>query len=183
MLVTLGLVALTVLVADQIAKYFVVTNLVEGQDVHVLGDALVFHFVKNSGAAFSLGAGYTWIFSIIAAGVGIGVIWFSRRIRSFAWAAFLGLLLGGLLGNLTDRLFREPSFGVGHVVDFISTPWLIPAIYNVADIAICAAMTIFVLLTLFGIGADGTRAVRQPKNGASADAAESEASASDEKSA
>jgi signal peptidase II len=167
-LVTLGLVALTVLVIDQIAKYLVVTNLVEGQDINVLGDALIFHFVKNSGAAFSLGAGYTWIFSIIATAVAIGVIWFARRIRSFAWAAFLGLLLGGLLGNLTDRLFREPSFGVGHVVDFISTPWLIPAIYNVADIAICAAMTIFVLLTLLGIGADGTRAVREPKKTAAA---------------
>lgn len=168
MLVTLGLVALTVLAIDQIAKFLVVSNLVEGQDVHILGDVLVFHFVKNSGAAFSLGAGYTWIFSIIATCVAVGVIWFARRIRSFAWAAFLGLLLGGLLGNLSDRLFREPSFGVGHVVDFIATPWLIPAIYNVADIAICAAMTIFVLLTLLGIGADGSRIPRKSKDTADA---------------
>ncbi|NQX10640.1 signal peptidase II [Microbacteriaceae bacterium VKM Ac-2855] len=168
MLVTLGLVALAILVIDQIAKYLVVTNLVEGSNVPVLGDVLVFHFVKNSGAAFSLGAGYTWIFSIIASAVAVAVIWFSRRLRSLGWAIFLGLLLGGLLGNLTDRLFREPSFGVGHVVDFISTPWLIPAIYNIADIAICAAMTIFVILTLRGINIDGTRATREPK-GADAD--------------
>nr|WP_085476319.1 signal peptidase II [Rathayibacter oskolensis] len=159
-MVTLGLVALAVFAIDQIAKHLVTTTLVLGEDVHILGDVLIFHYVKNPGAAFSLASGSTWIFSIIAACVVVAVIWFSRRIRSTAWAIFFGLLLGGTLGNLFDRLFREPSFGLGHVVDFIFTPWLLPAIYNVADISICSAMAIFVILSLRGIGLDGTRATR-----------------------
>lgn len=168
MLVTLGLVALAVFAIDQVAKLLVTTNFTLGEDVRVLGDVLIFHYVKNPGAAFSLASGSTWIFSIIAACVVVAVIWFSRRIRSGAWAIFFGLLLGGTLGNLFDRLFREPSFGLGHVVDFVFTPWLLPAIYNVADIAICTAMLIFVVLSLRGIGLDGTRSVREPRRDAMA---------------
>jgi len=67
------------------------------------------------------------------------------------------MLLGGALGNLLDRLFREPGFGRGHVVDFISTPWMMPAIYNIADSFICISMVIFVLLVIFGVNLDGTR--------------------------
>lgn len=158
MLVTLGLVALAVFAIDQTAKHLVSTTLTLGEDVHLLGDVLILHYVKNPGAAFSLASGSTWIFSIIAACVVVAVVWFSRRIRSITWAVFFGLLLGGTLGNLFDRLFREPSFGLGHVVDFIYTPWLLPAIYNIADIAICSAMALFVVLSLRGVGLDGTRA-------------------------
>ena len=161
MLVTLGLVALAVFAIDQTAKHLVSTRLTLGEDVHVLGDVLILHYVKNPGAAFSLASGSTWIFSIIAACVVVAVVWFSRRIRSTAWALFFGLLLGGTLGNLFDRLFREPSFGLGHVVDFLYTPWLLPAIYNVADIAICTAMGLFVILSLRGVNLDGTRGSRK----------------------
>ncbi|XUK62528.1 Lipoprotein signal peptidase [Plantibacter sp. RU18] len=146
--------------ADQFTKFLVTTNLTVGESVPVLGNALVLYFVKNSGAAFSLGAGYTWIFSILAAVVVVVIIWFARRIRSLAWVVVFGLLLGGVLGNLTDRLLREPSFGLGHVVDFISTPWMLPAIYNVADICIVVSMALFILLTLFGVNLDGTRTTR-----------------------
>jgi signal peptidase II len=69
----------------------------------------------------------------------------------------LGMLLGGALGNLTDRLFRPPGFGVGHVVDFIYVPWMMPAIFNIADSFICIAMAFFVVLTLLGVNLDGTR--------------------------
>jgi signal peptidase II len=84
-------------------------------------------------------------------------VWFARRIHSVAWALVFGLLLGGVLGNLTDRLLREPSFGLGHVIDFISTPWMLPAIYNVADISIVSSMVLFMILTIRGVGLDGTR--------------------------
>lgn len=157
---------------DQLTKFLVVKNLTIGETVPVLGDFLVLHFVKNPGAAFSLASGSTWIFSILATVVVIVIIWFARRIKSFAWAVVFGLLLGGVLGNLTDRLLREPSFGLGHVVDFISTPWLIPAIYNVADMCIVVAMVLFVLLTLLGVNLDGTRTTKQSK----AEAAESTSS-------
>lgn len=146
---------------DQLSKFFIVANLTEGEIVPVLGSALQWQFVRNPGAAFSLASGMTWIFTILAAGVITFIVWFARRIRSTAWAIVFGLLLGGVLGNLTDRLFREPSFGLGHVVDFISTPWLIPAIYNVADMAIVSSMVLFMILTIRGIGLDGARQPRE----------------------
>lgn len=151
------LVALLVFLLDQGSKYLITENLVAGERVSVLGDVLNFVFVKNSGAAFSLAAGWTWIFSIVASGVAIFIFWYSPRIRSTVWMLVFGMLLGGTLGNLADRLFREPSFGLGHVVDFIQV-WGFPAIFNVADIFIVSSMGLFILLTLMGVNLDGTRA-------------------------
>ena len=150
-------VALCAFGLDQLSKYLVVSNLTEGETVPVLGPVLQLLFVRNSGAAFSLASGMTWIFTIIASLVIVFIIWFATRIRSKAWAVVFGLLLGGVLGNLTDRFFREPSFGMGHVIDFISTPWIVPAIYNVADMAIVSSMILFLILSLRGIGLDGSR--------------------------
>jgi signal peptidase II len=130
-----------------------------GERVPILGEVLQFHFVKNSGAAFSLASGSTWFFSIVAAAVAIFIVWYARRIRSMAWAILFGMLLGGTLGNLTDRLFREPSFGLGHVVDFVQV-WGFPAIFNVADSFIVASMGLFIILSLRGIGLDGRHASR-----------------------
>ncbi len=156
-LVLLAVVAAGIFALDQLAKFLVVTNLEEGESVPVLGEVLQFHFVRNSGAAFSLASGFTWILSIVAVGVIVAIVVFAKRIKSPAWAWMLGLLLGGALGNVTDRLFREPSFGQGHVIDFIRV-WGFPAIFNIADIAICTAMGLFLLLTLRGVHLDGTRA-------------------------
>lgn len=163
--------ALVVYGLDQLSKFLVVTNLSEGEVVPVLGTVLQWQFVRNPGAAFSLASGMTWIFTILAAGVITFIVWFARRIRSLAWALVFGLLLGGVLGNLTDRLLREPSFGLGHVIDFISTPWLIPAIYNVADMAIVSSMVLFMILTIRGIGLDGTRETKQALPEAATDVA------------
>lgn len=146
-----------ILIVDQLTKWWAVVTLPEGTPVPVLGEVLQWYFVRNPGAAFSFAEGATWIFTILAVGVGVTIVWFARRITSLLWAAFLGLLLGGTLGNLSDRLFRTPGFPQGHVVDFISTPWMMPAIYNIADIAIVSSMAIFILLTLRGIRVDGTR--------------------------
>jgi len=162
-LIVLALIALGIYALDQISKILVVDMMTEGQIVRVLGDVLQLHFVRNPGAAFSLASGSTWIFSIIAAGVVVFIVWFARRIRSFAWAVVFGLLLGGVLGNLTDRLLREPGFGLGHVIDFLSTPWLLPAIYNVADMSIVSSMVIFMILTIRNIGLDGERILEKPK--------------------
>jgi signal peptidase II len=155
-LVVLALVALGVYALDQTAKYFIVKNLSEGQQVNVLGDFLQFHFVKNSGAAFSLGTGMTWLFSIVAAAVAVFIVLYARRIRSFAWSILFGLLLGGTLGNLSDRLLRPPHFGEGHVVDFIQVIDF-PAIFNIADSAIVISMGLFILLTILGVRLDGRR--------------------------
>ncbi|SKC52776.1 signal peptidase II [Okibacterium fritillariae] len=167
-LIVLASVAIAAYALDQFSKFLVESNLTLGEQVRVLGDVLVLHFVKNPGAAFSLASGSTWIFSILAAVVTVVIIVFARKIRSIGWGVVFGLLLGGVLGNLTDRLFREPSFGLGHVVDFISTPWMLPAIYNVADICIVTSMGLFILLTLRGINMDGTRSISAKRAAAEA---------------
>jgi signal peptidase II len=156
-LVVLALVALGIYGLDQTSKYLIVRNLAEGQQVNVLGDILQFHFVRNPGAAFSLGTGVTWIFAVIAAAVVVFIIIFALRIRAFSWAVLFGFLLGGALGNLSDRLFREPRFGEGHVVDFIQVIYF-PAIFNIADSAIVISMCLFVLLVIRGVRLDGHRA-------------------------
>ncbi len=160
-LIALTLVALAVYGLDQFAKFLIVRNLTEGQLVSVLGTVLQFHFVKNSGAAFSIASGSTWIFSIAASAVTVFIVGFARRIRSVGWAVLFGMLLGGTTGNLTDRLFREPGFGVGHVVDFIQVAGF-PAIFNVADSFIVASMGLFIILTVRGVGLDGRRTHKRP---------------------
>lgn len=159
-LITLVGVAVLVYVCDQVSKLAIVANLNEGEQVDVLGNVLQFHFVRNSGAAFSLASGSTWVFSLVAAAVTVFIVWYARRIRSTFWAVLFGMLLGGTTGNLTDRLFREPGFGVGHVVDFIQV-WGFPAIFNVADSFIVASMGLFIILTLRGIRLDGRRSAAQ----------------------
>ena len=146
------------LAADQFTKHLAITNLPPEQPVPVLGDFLIFYLVRNPGAAFSLGEEVTWIFTIALAVVAGIIVWLAAtRVRSMLWAVALGLLLGGVLGNLTDRVFREPGFPVGHVVDFINTPWVMPAIYNVADIFIVSMMIGVALLVLVGLNLDGAR--------------------------
>ncbi|WP_292900351.1 signal peptidase II [Microbacterium sp.] len=156
-----AILAAMVLAADQLAKTVAIENLPPERVVPVIGEALQFYLVRNPGAAFSLGEGVTWIFTIALAVVaGIIVFLAATRVHSRLWAVVLGLLLGGVLGNLTDRLLRAPGFPVGHVVDFISTPWMMPAIYNVADIFIVSMMISVALLVLFGLRLDGTRETR-----------------------
>ena len=156
----LAFVAVTAYVLDQVTKHLVTTRLVEGESVDVVGEFFQLHFVRNPGAAFSLASGTTWIFSIAASAVVVAIVVFARRIRSRAWAVMLGMLLGGTLGNLTDRLTREPAFGQGHVVDFLYFPSLLPAIFNVADIFIVSSMGLLLLLTLLGVNLDGTRTTK-----------------------
>jgi len=160
----IAILALTVLAADQLAKHFALENLPYQEPVHVIGDFLIFYLTRNSGAAFSLGADATWIFTIALSAVAVVIVWLAvTRVRSRLWAVALGLLLGGVLGNLGDRLFRDPGFGVGHVVDFIDTPWLwfIPGmpggIYNIADMFIVSMMIGVAILVLAGLHFDGSR--------------------------
>lgn len=162
--IVIATLAVLVLAADQLAKTVAIDTLPPERVVPVLGDALQFYLVRNPGAAFSLGEGVTWIFTIALAVVaGVIVFLALRRVRSRLWAVVLGLLLGGVLGNLTDRLVREPGFPVGHVVDFISTPWMMPAIYNVADIFIVSMMISVAILVLAGLRLDGTRETRSSR--------------------
>lgn len=156
--IIIAILAVLVLAADQLAKNVAIDSLPSERVVPVIGDFLQFYLVRNPGAAFSLGEGVTWVFTIALAVVAGVIVYLAvRRVRSRLWAIVLGLLLGGVLGNLTDRLLREPGFPVGHVVDFISTPWMMPAIYNVADMFIVTMMISVAILVLFGLRLDGTR--------------------------
>ncbi len=145
------------LAADQFVKYLTVENLPYQEPVPILGEFLQLYYVRNPGAAFSLGSEVTWIFTIALAVVACVIVWKAFGIKSRLWAVVLGCLLGGVLGNLSDRLFREPGFPVGHVVDMISMPWMMPAIFNVADIFIVTGMISVALLVVFGLRFDGTR--------------------------
>lgn len=165
-------VAAAVYLFDQLSKNWVVANLTEGETVPVIGEFLQWHFVRNPGAAFSMASGATWIFTVLAAVVVVVILWQIRRLRSLSWALFLGLLLGGVLGNLTDRLTREPGFPVGHVIDFISTPWMIPAIYNIADMGIVVGMVLFMIITLVGLPIDGSPRARKRSGSSVAEASD-----------
>ena len=160
-IIILAAIAAAVIALDQITKAIVVSVMTEGEPFHVWDNIVILDFVRNPGAAFSLASGSTWIFSVLAAAVTVVIIWLARRLRSVGWAVAFGLLLGGTLGNLSDRLFREPGFAVGWVIDFINLPWLMPAIFNVADIAITSSVVVLVLLVLTGRNVDGTRGARE----------------------
>jgi signal peptidase II len=148
-------VAVLALVVDQVTKAIALRNLQPGDPVDLIGSLLRLHLVKNPGAAFSLGTGYTVVLTCVAVGVAAAVIHLSRRLRSKGWTIAFGLLLGGALGNLSDRFFREPAPLRGQVVDFLEFPhW---PIFNLADTAIVTAACLMVLQTLRGIGLDGSR--------------------------
>lgn len=150
--------AMVVLAADQLAKQAAIGGLPVDENVDVIPGILQFRLVFNPGAAFSLGTGVTWVFTIVLTVVAILVIYLAfTRVRSRLWVVVLGGLLGGVLGNLTDRLLREPGFPVGHVVDFIYVPWMMPAIFNVADMFVVCGMIAVALLVLIGLRLDGVR--------------------------
>jgi signal peptidase II len=168
-----AILAAGVLAADQFTKYLALENLPYQREVPVLGEFFQLYLTKNPGAAFSLGTGVTWLFTLALAAVAVVVIVLTvRSVRTRSWAIVLGLLLGGVLGNLTDRLLREPGFLVGHVVDFIHTPWMwlwFPsAIYNVADMFIVTMMISVAVLVVIGVRFDGSRERRNVDEAAGA---------------
>lgn len=142
-------IAIGVILIDQGSKWWAETALSDGQRIPVIGDLLHFVLVYNPGAAFSVGTGYTWVFAILAGAAVAFIGWLAWRVTSRGWMVALGLLLGGAATHLGDRLFREPGFGQGHVVDFIGYASFF--VGNVADIAIVAGAVLLVVLTLMGI--------------------------------
>ena len=149
--------AALVLLADQLTKWWAESALtVGGEPVPLVGELLQLRLIYNPGAALSIATGMTWVLTVVVVIVVVVIVRAIRRIGSTGWAVALGLLLGGALGNLGDRFFREPGFARGHVVDFIDYGVFIG---NVADIAIVAAAVLIVILSFRGIGLDGRRHV------------------------
>ncbi len=145
-------VALVILAVDVVTKIIAVKLLTPGQPVSIIGDTVTWTLVRNSGAAFSMATGSTWILTLIATAVVIGIIWMGRRLVSPWWAIGLGMILGGALGNLVDRFFRWPGPLRGHVVDFLSVGWW--PVFNVADASVVGGAILLVALSVFGYDFD-----------------------------
>jgi signal peptidase II len=163
-------IAAAVLVVDVATKLTVVATIAPGEDIRVLGGLLYLTQLRNVGAAFSFAEGATLLFSLVAVAVAVVIVRTARRLYSTGWAVTLGLVLGGAVGNLLDRIFRDPGFLRGGVVDFLSV--FAPdgrafPVFNVADSAIVCGGILGALLALRGIEFDGSRA----KDKAPADAA------------
>jgi signal peptidase II len=147
------------LALDQAVKALAIATLDPAHPIPLLGGLVTLQLIRNSGAAFSMGEGITPVFTVLAIVALVGVLaWAVPRVRHLGWAVTAGLLVAGISGNLTDRLFREPGPFRGHVVDFIQVPYF--AIFNVADIFITAAAVLVVWLTMIAkVNLDGTRPV------------------------
>ncbi len=148
------LVALAAYAVDQVAKHLAVQHLAGRAPVDVVGSWLRLQLLRNPGAAFSAGESLTPLISVIAVAAAVVVVVFAFRVRHRVWAVALGLLLAGIVGNLTDRILREPGPFRGHVVDFVALPhW---PVFNVADMCIDVAGVLFVILLLRGDHLDGS---------------------------
>jgi len=148
-------IAATTYALDVVTKVLAVEYLRGEPRIPLVGDVLSLYLTYNSGAAFSFLTGHTEVLTVVAVAATVVVLWVARRLGSTGWAIALGFLLGGVLGNLTDRLLREPGFMRGHVVDFFMLPNF--PVFNVADICINIAAGTIILQALRGINVDGTR--------------------------
>ena len=148
-------VAAAAYLLDLVTKVLAVDRLSDRPPVQVIGDVLQLTLVRNPGAAFSTGTSYTLLLSLVAVAAVSVVLFLSRRLDDRLWAFGLGCLLGGVLGNLTDRVFRQPGFLRGHVIDFLQLPnW---PVFNVADICINVAAGVIILQAFRGISHTGER--------------------------
>jgi signal peptidase II len=146
-------IAWAIWLLDFATKSWALNSLDSRNPVKLLGNFLQLTLTKNSGAAFSLAQGATIIFTIFAISVVAAIAYYSTKITSFGWSIVLGLALGGILGNLSDRIFRAPGFFTGHVIDWIQLPnW---PVFNLADSAIVVAASIAVILSIRNISPTG----------------------------
>ena len=129
---------------DYATKVLALNNLSQVEPIRIIGSILQLRLVFNPGAAFSFGTSFTFIFTILAVMAVAVIAYYAIKIANRWWSVVLGLALGGVLGNLTDRIFREPSIFNGHVIDWIELPSF--PVFNVADMAIVGAALVSVLL-------------------------------------
>jgi len=148
-------VAVVAYALDVISKVLAVHFLTGRPPVPVIGGLFTLTLTRNSGAEFSTATSYTAALTVIAIVAAVVVAWLARRVASPGWAVAFGLLLAGVAGNLTDRLFRTPGPFQGHVVDFLSFPhW---PVFNVADACINVAAALIIIQSLRGVRVNGTR--------------------------
>ncbi|MQA04670.1 MAG: signal peptidase II [Streptosporangiales bacterium] len=166
----LAIVAVVAYGIDLLTKVIVVAELEGAPSIELLGGLLTLRVIRNPGAAFGIAGGFTIVLSLIMAAVIVVIVRAARRLRSLGWAVALGLILGGALGNLTDRLLRAPGPLAGHVVDWIEVPYW--PVFNLADSAIVCGGLLAVVLAFRGIGLDGHRATKRTDEQLAADSGE-----------
>lgn len=150
------IVAILALAADLGTKWWAQRALDDGVVYPIFGSYFSLELIHNPGAAFSMGTGSTWFFTVVSAAVLVFVIWYvaSGRVQDRFVAVLIGFIAGGAAGNLYDRLVRPPGFGSGHVVDFLNyNNWFVG---NVADIWIVVGVLVLVIY-LFVTDAPGDK--------------------------
>lgn len=146
----LYLVAALVWALDLATKIWAVNNLSARNPVELLGSFFQLTLVRNPGAAFGFATGATIVFTFISLAAVATIVYYSSKITSIGWANTLGLVLGGVLGNLTDRLFRSPGFLKGEVIDWLELTNF--PVFNLADSAIVVAAFLAIVLSIRNVG-------------------------------
>ncbi|SDB80171.1 signal peptidase II Aspartic peptidase. MEROPS family A08 [Raineyella antarctica] len=161
-------VAVVGISADQATKQWAIAALAPADPVPLLGRFLQLYLIRNPGAAFSLGEGFTIVFTLLAAVVLAGLLLFALpRVRHWVWALAFGLVTAGVAGNLIDRVGRPPAPFHGHVVDFLMLPhW---PVFNIADSMLTSAAVLVVALSFLGSRGPGGRPYQKDDESASLD--------------
>lgn len=139
----MAVIMVSIAIIDQAVKQIMLTWLEPGVPVPVIGSFFRFYLLFNPGAAFSMGDNMTWVFTTIQLAFFLGICIYAPRVKHRWIGVGLACVAGGALGNVVDRLFREPSFYVGHVVDYISVGNF--AVFNIADASITCGVIIFLI--------------------------------------
>ena len=138
--------ALIILAVDQVTKILVVAKLEDREPIELFW-TLRLNVIRNKGASFSLGSEFTSLLAVIAILAAIAIFALSKSVKTPTTSAFFGVVLGGVLGNVIDRIFRSSGgFLNGGVVDFIDLQWW--PIFNVADMALVVGLPILLFLRL-----------------------------------
>jgi len=141
-------VAAGAVLIDQGSKALALAQLSEDDRIPLLGDWLGLQLAFNPGTVMSLGSDSTWLLTVIATAASIALLIAAARTRSAGWAVAIGLVWGGAVGNLLDRLLAPPGFGRGHVTDFLAYGNLF--IGNLADVILGVGVALGLLLYLRG---------------------------------
>ena len=140
------LIAAAVIVADQLTKWWAVSRL-PGDPIILIPDFLALRYYANPGAAFGMLPGAGSIIALVAIAAGILILIVVRRLEGRLETVAMGLVLGGAIGNLIDRIFRGDGLLDGKVVDFVDFDFF-PA-FNVADSAITIGAILAVVVAFF----------------------------------
>ena len=135
---------------DLATKLWAINNLSARSPIELVGSFFQLTLIRNPGAAFSFATGATALLTLLSLVAASAIIIYSQKITSNGWAITFGLALGGILGNLTDRLFRAPGFFKGEVIDWLEIKnW---PVFNLADSAIVVAAFLAIILSLRNVG-------------------------------